>query len=285
MKRETKIVAIITLSLCMIFVGNLTKAEAATATKASLTKKIKSQTGEAIAKKYYADFDGNGEKELFVITGGKEGPNHIWYASSKQVKCLNQNDTLAVYYTGAKGVYTVSKKQKLFIVECGAFGSGSFSRCYYVKAGKVHEVKKAGERLTQISGRNFAVYQSAFDRMYSGNFMCGHTYKAYYIKWTGKNFKEYKAKKISVSKLKKYRGSDKVLRQIKKLGYKVKSVYYRSNGLIHINVVKASGSDRVYNNVTLKVKAKKVSVAVCNKKGHNIVEKSGYGGIYKASGF
>lgn len=40
-----------------------------------------------------------------------------------------------------------------------------------------------------------------------------------------------------------------------------------------------------YNNFTLNVKRKNVTLRIWNKKGKNIVEKSGYEGIYKANGF
>lgn len=282
MRKVTKYLLILFLGACISFIDNSTEAEAAT--KDSLINKIQSQTNGIIAREYYTDFDGDGRKELFAITGPKEGPNQIWYAGSKQVKCL-MNDGAAVYDSQRKSICKVSRKQKLFIAECGAFGSGSYSKCYYVKAGKVYEVKRAGEGLAQISGKKFAVHLSAFDAMRSGDTMAGHTYKAYYLKWTGKAFKEYKAKKITTKKLKKYKGSEKILRQINNLGYKVKSIYYRSNGLIHINVVKTSGLDKIYNNVTLKVRSKKVFLVSHTKKGSNILEKSGYGGIYKASGF
>lgn len=282
MRKLIKYLAIFFAGVCILFCSDSTEAEASA--KDNLLSKIQSQTSNVITKEYYADFDGDGRKELFAITGPKEGPNQIWYAGSGQVKCL-MDDGYAVYDIPKEKVCKVSRKQKLFIAECGAFGSGSLSKCYYVKAGKAYEVKRAGEGLTHISGKNFAVHMSAFDAMSTGGTMAGHTYKAYYLKWTGKAFKEYKAKKITVSKLKKYKGSGNVLKQIKKLGYKVKSVYYRSNGLIHINVVKNDGSDKIYNNVTLKVKSKKVFLVSHTKKGHDILGKSGYGGIYKSSGF
>ena len=166
--------------------------------------------------------------------------------------------------------------------ETGAYGSGSVSVCYYVKNGKVVRVKKAGEQLTQRSGKEFVVYQTAFDYNSDGT---GHTWKAYYLKWNGKKFVEYKGKKISLSKLKKYKGATKYIKQIKKLKYKIGKIYYRSNGIINMNLSIKSGGCTQYENITLKVTGKSVKLQVNDKTGKNIVDKSSYGGRYQAKGF
>lgn len=245
-----------------------------------LRNKIQEKTPDKISAEYYDDYDGDGKKELFAVTGSEDGPNEIWYASNVQVKRI-YNDDLVVY-KWASQICKVSKKQKLILFEIGGFGSGSISLCYYVKNGKVIEVKKAGEGLTQRSGKEFMVHPSAFDYSSDGT---GHTWKAYYLKWNGKKFVEYKGKKIALSKLKKYKGAKKYIRQLKKLGYKIGSIYYRKNGIINVNLSIKSGEMLQYENVTFIVQKKKVKLKVINKKGKNIVEKSSYGGRYRAKGF
>jgi len=167
-------------------------------------------------------------------------------------------------------------------MEFGGYGSGSYWVCFYVRNGKAQKVKQSFEGLRQISGREFAIYPGAFDGGKTDGLMCGHTWKPYYLKWTGKKFKEYQAKKISVSALKKYRSGKGIIKKIKKTGYKIKSIYCRSNGIIHINVVyRIEKGNYSYDNVNLSVRKKKVSLLVTNRSGRGIVEKSSHGGIYR----
>lgn len=259
----------------------------ASSSEAFLLSKIKQQTDQAISKKYFADFDGDGEKELFAVTGGKNGPNQIWFAGSQAVKRVYHKG-LAVY-SWSEGICTLNSGQKLLVMETGAFGSGSVSVCYYVQGGRVYTVKHAGEGLTHLSGDDFAVFPSAFDwNCTEDGVWSGHTYKKYYLKWTGSKFVEYEGRKISIGRLKKYKGVNKHLKQVKKLGYKVTSAYYRKNGIINVNVKMKrpkGGGGTDYDNITFTVKGNKASLVIHDKKGKDILEKSGYGGIYKARGF
>jgi len=183
-----------------------------------------------------------GKKELFAAVGegSYEGnATEIWFASTKEVKRLHENLNGDVYAVdGSPGtVCTVSRKQKLFVAEEGAYGSSSWSECWYVKSGRVQNVNVYGcGGLEQISGKDFRIVHDTFDAVYVDNHGEGHTYKPYFIRWTGKKFAEYKAKEITVDELKQYGGAAAVLRKIKQAGYDVTTIYYRSNKLIHINV-------------------------------------------------
>lgn len=257
--RAVKAGIICFLGVALMFCLNPAKVEAAG--KSDLMQKIQSKTGKPIKQTYFADYDGDGKKELFALVGnGSESgyAQEIWFSSSSQVKCLFCDLADAGVGDRGQGICKVNGKQKLFIAECTAHGSGSSSRCYYVKKGKAYEAKLHGlGGLAQISGRNFQIVRSEFDWCYDGVSWTGHTYKRYYIKWNGEKFTEYKAKKISLKKLKKYSGAAKVLKKIKGAGYTVTSIYHRSNGLIHINVKRKDQHETVYNNVTLKIKGKK----------------------------
>lgn len=223
-------------------------------------------------------------KEIFAVTGQEENLNEIWYASDTQVKRI-YHDELCVY-PWSPGVCKVSSRQKLIVFETGGYGSGSMSVCYYVSDGKPVRVKRAGEQLTHISGKEFVVHQTAFDQCKgSDGITCGHTYKAYYLRWNGKKFIEYKGKKITLDKLKKYKGADKYINQVKKLGYKIGAIYYRSNGIINVNLSIKDDGLMKYENITFKIKGKSVKLRVICKTGKNIVEKSSYSGSYRVKGF
>lgn len=253
------------------------------ATKNSLQKKIEKRTGN-IRNTYYDDFDGDGTKELFAVIGNEEGSNEIWFAGESGIKKVYSEG--ASVYTWSPGICKVSSKQKIIVFETGAFGSISSSLCFYVKNGKAKKVTKAGEGLTQASGKNFLIFPSAYDAIKEdgSSSMIGHTCKAYYLKWNGSKFVEYKGKVISQKKLKTYKGASSYLNKIKKLGYKVGKIYYRQNGIININLTKRISSQTYNENVTLKVKKNKVTLMVNYSSGNNIVEKSSYNGIYQEKG-
>lgn len=253
------------------------------ASKADLIKKVQCLTKNSIKKVFCTDYDSDGSAEAFIVTQKTEDEQTLWFVSTKQTKKL---ETAFLLSSKANGICKVTNKQKLFVIEGSASGSGSWSYCYYVKNGRAHMVKRAGELLSHISAGNFVIHPSEFDANCDsqGNWT-GHTWKAYYVYWTGTSFKQYAGNVISKSKVNSYKNAKKYFNQIKKTGYKIGEIYYRKNGIININVYKKDkkwGSTD-YDNVTLYVKGNKVVLQVHYSKGKNIIEKSGYGGVYKST--
>lgn len=283
MNNIMKVGFMLVMSVMLISAININPQTVSAATKEELRDKIQNEISDKIEVECYDDFDGDGTKELFAVTGpGKDCENNqIWFANDSYVKCVYDNER-AVYRETVK-VCKVSARQKLFICETGGYGSGSSSECFYVSSGSVIGVEKCGEGLKQISGKKFYITPSAFDMNSNGE---GHTWKTYYIKWTGREFKEYKVKQISLGKLKKYKNANKYINQARKLGYNVGDIYKRSNGIINVNLHKYdSRYDLVHNeNITLRIKGKKVALVVDNKKGKNIIQKSSQAGSYQAYG-
>lgn len=183
----------------------------------------------------------------------------------------------------SEGICKVGNRQKIFVMEGFGGGSGSWSYCFYVKEGKAYRVKHAGEGLTHLSGREFVIYPSAFDFDDTEGVMTGHTYKAYYLRWSGTKFKEYRGERITRRQLEKYQGADQYLNQVEQLGYTVGKIFYRKNGVININLQKKNKYSTSYENITLFVRGRKVSLKVLHK-GSDLIERASYGGIYKAAG-
>lgn len=252
--------------------------------KNELVEKVKTKTSDPVKKVYYADYDCNGTREAFMITKKSKYEQALWFSSEQEVKKIASS----IIWVD-QGICEVSPKQKLFVAEGSAGGSGSWSYCCYVKEGKAILVKRAGEGLTHSSGAEFLIYQSAFDGMYDGasKFYLGHTWKEYYLRWTGTKFVEYKGRVISRKQLEQYQGAKQYLKEVEKKGYRIGKIFYRKNGIINVNVSQkaAKSSDIDYDNFTLNVKGKKVSLRICNNKGKDVLEKSSFGGIYKARGF
>lgn len=284
MKKCIYFAAIYLLSV-MCLCTNAKKAEAYS--KDELVEQVKKKTTDKVDQVYCTDYDYDGRQEAFIITVKSEDDQTLWFSSDQEVKKIA---TSVIWVDkAAQGICQVSPKQKIFVAEGSGGGSGSWSYCCYVKNGRAVLVKRAGEWLAHYSGKNFTIYQSAFDAMYDkdGKFYLGHTWKEYYLRWTGTKFVEYEGRKISRKQLEGYKGAGKYLRQAEKLGYRIGKIFYRKNGIINVNVSKKDkkGGDIDYENFTLNVKGKKVSLRICNKKGKNILERSSYHGIYKAKGF
>ncbi len=224
--------------------------------------------------------------EMFALTGKEvaKGTNEIWFASQKETVCLMEAKEGLNVDQSEQGVYEVNDRQKLFAVRCITMGSYATSKCYYVQAGQAQEVS-VGAQLEQISGESFAVYPPADDCMMENGRYSGRTCKPYGIKWTGTGFEEYPVKQLTLDELSEYIGAKRVLEQIQECGYQISQIYYRSNGLIQINVQKPLQEENsfIYENVTLNVVDGEVSVAEHFKDGQDLVEKSTYGGSYQAS--
>ncbi len=270
------------LLLVVCFGINMQKAEAYSENE--LVEKVKSKTSDTVDRVYCADYDYDGRKEAFIITKKSKEVQTLWFSGDQEVKKI-ATSIIWVNKT-SQGICQVSPKQKLFVAEGSGGGSSSWSYCCYVKNGKAILVKRAGESLTHSSGKDFSIYQTAFDGMYDGELYLGHTWKEYYLRWTGTKFVEYEGKAISRKQLEQYKGADRYLKEAEKSGYRIGKIFYRKNGIINVNVSKkhAKGSDIDYDNFTLNVKGKKVSLRICNKNGKNVLGKSGFGGIYKAKG-
>ncbi len=255
-------------------------------TKEQLAESIRAAASGSVLRQYYADFDADGAMEMFALTGKEvaKGTNEIWFASQKETVCLMEAEEGLNVDQSEQGVYEVNDRQKLFAVRCITMGRYATSKCYYVQAGQAQEVS-VGAQLEQISGESFAVYPPADDCMMENGRYSGRTCKPYGIKWTGTGFEEYPVKKLTLDELSEYSGAKRVLEQIQECGYQISQIYYRSNGLIQINVQKPLQEENsfIYENVTLNVVNGEVSVAEHFKDGQDLVEKSTYGGSYQAS--
>lgn len=281
--------------LAMFFVGFLLLSGNVKAqSRNKLLTKVSRLTSSPIEKVYYADYDGNGSKEAFVVTSESYDTNKLYFTCDDYAVEIKAEDIglptyeMRIYkFEGAKHVICdVGNKKKLFVIEAGYGGSAGRSICLLVEDNKVYNIEIPCIGLQQVSGKKFTIHPKVYDSAGAAKGkepMYGSTFKAYYVRWTGSKFVEYKGKAISKARFKKFKLGKKYLSKIKKLGYKIGKIYYRTNGIINVNVSKTKSGIVDYDNVTFKVKGKKLKLVIHNKKGKGIVEKSTYGGIYEAS--
>ena len=254
----------------------------------TLREKITGESGYSIVKDYYADYDGDGNKELFAVVrdDGEGNGQQLWFANDEKTECLYNEGNSLYCNTEVERICRVSDDQQIFIMEMGLYGSGSVSLCCYIENGDA-VCRYASEGLTHLTGADFVVYPSAYDHYVdSFGIGTGHTYKPYYIKWTGDGFKEYTAKKLSLKKFKKYTGAKKYIRKIKKEGYEIDDILCRSNGIINVNVHQDDEYDGVtYDNVNFELKGKSVKLIKIDPNVKGVVASSSHGGVYAVSGF
>lgn len=262
----------------VLFWGFSGKAPVHAASQKTLEQQVRKKTKQKILRTYFADYDGDGKKEAFLVTKKGASEQTLWFSGEKQVKKIAVSNFIL---KGGKAC-KVSKGRKLFVIEGWNGGSSSWSYCMSVSGGKCRSVKNSGEGLTHLSGKDFLVFPSAFDACKTGRLMTGHTWKAYYIRWNGKKFVNYTGTLMSSKSLEKYEGAGDYLAQIKKAGYKIGKIYSRKNGIININIYKKDKYSVSYENVTLEKRGKIVDLVIHVKNGKDIVEKSSYGGIYYA---
>lgn len=269
---------VMTVLVCSAWAGG-SRVQAVVSEKEQIKAEVKKRLSgkDVINKIYYLDYDKNGRKEAFLLSGVstkssdyEEGlPNTLWfgYCSGGKVnlKVIARNVVLSAH--------TLKLKSETFFCAGGYVTTSYPENMYQVKGNSVKKIFH-GNSIAKDRGNTFTSVHSTYDNSTDGS---GHTWKPYYYYYKDGKVHQYKAKKISLKKLKKYKGASRYVKQIKKAGYQVTSVLRRSNGLIHINV-KGKGS---YENVTLRVTGKKVSLVVINKKGRDIIDKSSHGGIYK----
>ena len=255
----------------------------------TLRGNIEKESKNTIMAEYYADYDGDGTEEMFAVVGDDDmgGGMYIWFANDTMTKCVFDDGDSLYFDTQSERVCEVSDTQKLFIMEHGGYGSGSNSLCYYLKDKEPVRLN-VSEGLTHVSGADFNIYPSAFDS-YVDEFgmWTGHTWKPYYLRWTGDGFKEYKGKKITLKKFKKFSGAKKYLKKIKKEGYQIDSVIRRSNGVINVNVHSLdSYGGGSYDNVNFRLNDGKLTlIKGWNEDASGVVASSSYCGIYKVSGY
>lgn len=218
---------------------------------------------ERVAKICYTDYDRNGRKEAFVLTGPrklsklKEDPHTVWFAYVENGNVVKkQISKEAIIDSRILKLNSVS----LFALEW--YVTTSRPQDIYCVQG--NEVKKifTGNSMQVIGGDDLTSVHSTYDFMWDPYIKSkyGHTWKPYYFTYRDGKIKQYTAKKISKKQLKKYINGEAILKKYQKKGT-IQSILYRSNGIVHINYVIKQKKEgyRYYFNVSFRVKGKKLA--------------------------
>lgn len=193
-----------------------------------------------VRKIFYADYDRNGRSEAFVLTGPKKKKNEqaeyetkltLWFAYIEDGNVVAKK--LREDVLGESGFL---KLESVTLFRALTYCTTSRPEALYEVLGNDVKVIFHGDMTKSLSGDSFTSVHSTYDSSYENElgFYIGHTWKPYYFYYKDGKVYEYKGKKISLSRFKKYKNADKMLKQYKKFG-KIRSIIYRSNDLVHIN--------------------------------------------------
>lgn len=241
-----------------LYLGEGTEARAASPRQEierSIVREIPSK--HKVRKTFYADYDRNGRPEAFVLTGPKKKKNEqaeteltLWFAYVKNGNVVSRK--LRQDVLGTSGFLKL-QSVTLFRAQTYCTTSGP-EDLYRVTGNKVTKIFH-GDLMAPWAGDSFTSVHSTYDSAYdkSAGVTLGHTWKPYYFYYKNGEIYEHNGKKITSSRFMRYKNAEKILKRYRKMG-KVRSIIYRSNGLIHINFEKKyNDGDKSYSNVTLHV--------------------------------
>lgn len=241
-----------------LYLGEGTEARAASPRQEierSIVREIPSK--HKVRKTFYADYDRNGRPEAFVLTGPKKKKNEqaeteltLWFAYVKNGNVVSRK--LRQDVLGTSGFLKL-QSVTLFRAQTYCTTSGP-EDLYRVTGNKVTKIFH-GDLMAPWAGDSFTSVHSTYDSAYdkSAGVTLGHTWKPYYFYYKNGKLYEHNGKKITSSRFMRYKNAEKILKRYRKMG-KVRSIIYRSNGLIHINFEKKyNDGDKSYSNVTLHV--------------------------------
>lgn len=251
MRRAKKKMTAALLAAALVIAG-VSPAQAA---KASLKDRLKGATDEAIREFYAADLNGDGKKEAVAVTS-KTTNEYGWYEDAKvwyvsDTGCDAFYDSEGDYLYGDTWKLYPLKGTRMLCYDAGAGGSGYTSFAWVFDKKGPRAVENAMSGVRQLKGNEFVILDSRYDGCTDDT---GHTHNQYFARWDGEKLVEYGGLKISVAQLKKAEHASRILKDVKKYG-KIKSIYYRANGLIFLNLQ----DDALNRNVALSLKDGKLS--------------------------
>ncbi len=200
----------------------------------------------------YGDYDGDGKKEAFAVTGENDNSfKTLWYVSAYTALKLDEKVSYDTIF-----VFDIKTDKKYICLSSEMYQN--YSLIWGVNDGTAYEtpISNVGQRFAFNGINEYTIIQSEFDGTSVGG---RHTYKPYYFYYDYNNgdFCEYGGTEITIKELCKYENAKIFLDNIKKEKGTVTSILKRGNGIININYsvpyLEASQDIKIYYNITLKI--------------------------------
>lgn len=144
----------------------------------AVEKKLKSNVN--VNAVYYLDYDKDGRKEAFILTGKKgnsDEANTLWFGYCTNDKTHVKRIKKDVMLTA----HTLKLKSAVLFCVGGYCETSTPETVYCVKGNKVKSIFD-GDTINKLKGNSFTSIQSAYDSVRdSGGAWMGHTWKPYYF--------------------------------------------------------------------------------------------------------
>lgn len=254
---------------------------------AQLLRMLESKTSATVREIYYKDLNDDGKEEAVAITSKKYEQSYsislydnakIWYITDSDCILLDTVKNMYVYSDTA--TITPVKNGYLFYYEGGVQSTWTLSNAYFFNKTKHEKVKNVFSQLTYIGDNQFTQIHSTYDSAYDKDLDSGigHTFKPYWFYWDGEKLVEYGGTKVSQSWVNQH-GGKKILKKIKKMG-KIRSIYYRKNGIVNISYIKKDKDSEQNFNITLELINNKLKYYKINTYGKSKFSRAQSDGYY-----
>lgn len=213
------------------------------------------------------DYDNDGRLEAFFLTDKQKEEEisilcDVWFTDGKYREKLIEDVWI---YLESMEVWEL-KECKIFKVEGRGSGNRTQSFAWIVKNTFPEQVDNTFSGLSYEGGNDFSVYWEAYDLYKDGT---GHTWKRYYFYWDGTALREYGGIPITKKELLLVKGTKEVISSLERDGCFITDIFYRKNGIIHVNYTKGTRQD----NLTFVLKGDEAKLD----------KNASYGGQYEAA--
>ncbi len=207
---------------------------------AYITALVEAEANEPVLGLFADDFDFDGVYEAYVLTSptpipeGQDfgGTMSLWFVKNDKVNLLLEKSALSL----SPEIWNFSDK-KLFCIDENSSGSPT-SVVFFAAGSSAYSYGNFGARLVRASDDSNDFYLlMGTDALESK--------MPYYLWFDGNFFCEYAGLEIRADQLRALPGADEILTAISDGGYTIGNIFYRSNGIININVSKDTATDNV----------------------------------------
>ena len=220
-----------------------------------------------------ADFDRDGETEMFVLTGEDKAlytmGNLVYVDGDRTVDVM-----MGAGFKVEDCCVWEMEDTVLFKAEESYGIGGTVSYVYSIENGEVVRANGMFRGLTHIGGNQFYYWHQDTDLRTDRS---GNTLKPYYVHWTDGYFFEMGGIYVSSEQVAAWPEGKRALEWIGQNGFMVKTILYHENGILNI-----SYSDNIVNgNCTLQYEENDLYILNTRLKPTDMPEDSNFGGTFQ----
>lgn len=279
-EKMCRVVAIVVISvfmICGVSIHATAEENNAKSTEAadSYIDAVEQASGGEVIYDLYYDFDADGTSEMFALVQ-KDSSDSVWNEESEVMGGR-------LWYVNADGPIEVMSQPKPYyknpqLLEFDGqsvlplnevFATGTRTYLWGVLGGRPYELNASG----QINGLFINGYGEIegigedYNASWSkeSNSYAGHTWNNYYFYYDHGNIREYGGKDITWKEFCRIPGIESIKDKIEKekiqQGGEIESIYYRSNGIVVVNIEEEEENAINYSNLQIRITEQGVEIS------------------------